>query len=347
MSSPVTSLNTSPIDELISFTTEENPEAPLDETLPVEPVVRDLDNSTEDTCNSKFPKDLPPRIRQNPLSQHKHALVTISDMETSPRARWHLNHRSIKAADLADMTIAFSERTPETMIPLQLYAWGRFQVQEVYNIERGEYSDMYVLRKFGGMFCDFFFFGSMTKFLRLSILKEVDSVFGGRCVENVYMIGQAPGNLDLERTRCIIEIEFSSEPNRKVRLAQYLSSLLHQMVHVYMYLFSCRVRKCHAKYMHIGSDHGAAFQDIACAVEKGARIFGLDLDLKRQLSFAAELASLLPRISSITDDNLEYWDFDRKRLRKQRNGFLMNFKAIPKCWTFHLYHEKKLDKPDM
>lgn len=87
--------------------------------------------------------------------------------------------------------------------------------------------------------------------------------------------------------------KFALKGNRRKRLGWYVSVLLHEMIHVFLQLFTCRQEGCYSSLRHVGkTGHGFAFQQIAYVVEKAVgdrRFLDLRLDLNRCKSLAQEL----------------------------------------------------------
>ena len=89
-----------------------------------------------------------------------------------------------------------------------------------------------------------------------------------------------------------------------------LGTLLHEMIHAFMFLYCCSSSKCHFDAESLGHTwHAAAWQDAAYAIEKAcndADFLGLDVDLDRMwhLTFEMKATGMQP------PRNVGRWGFD-------------------------------------
>jgi hypothetical protein len=66
------------------------------------------------------------------------------------------------------------------------------------------------------------------------------------------------------------------------------------VVHVFLYLWAYNLNPCSGAFENEGKGHGAAWQDMACALERACRdreFLGLDVKLNGAQSFAREVGN--------------------------------------------------------
>ena len=96
---------------------------------------------------------------------------------------------------------------------------------------------------------------------------------------------------------------------REDRLRNYVSVLLHEMIHAFMSLYACRRYNCDREPENVGvTGHGEAWCHTAQALEKGVgEHFAIFLDMKAMISYAREL-----RHAGGTPSSKVYeWGFDK------------------------------------
>jgi hypothetical protein len=90
----------------------------------------------------------------------------------------------------------------------------------------------------------------------------------------------------------LISIYESSEKDPKERLRLYIQTMLHEMIHVFIYNYACFCSRCKTKYEDDEgkTGHGKAWQSIAYEIEIFVRNeLDVDLNLNRVVSIAEEL----------------------------------------------------------
>jgi hypothetical protein len=109
---------------------------------------------------------------------------------------------------------------------------------------------------------------------------------------------QTPGDRPGELAR--IHIYRHHDDNRERRLTNYIAILLHECIHAFLEIYSCRTEnldgeKCHERPEHGGKDgHGEAFQVITSSLHEATRNL-LRLDLARYASMEYLLGMLVPK----------------------------------------------------
>ena len=80
--------------------------------------------------------------------------------------------------------------------------------------------------------------------------------------------------------------------DRKAGLRAYLGILLHEMIHVFLYTYSCRIGACNRLLQGMaGLGHSEAWMEIAFAIENSVKVLlGLEVDLLRKWCLVTELS---------------------------------------------------------
>lgn len=119
--------------------------------------------------------------------------------------------------------------------------------------------------------------------------------------------------------RSVIKLQKNLNTSRDKRLSSYLSTLLHEMCHSFMMVWSCDARSCYANDELLGTTgHGDAWQNTCTAVDKAVRKqFGLKFDMGRTVSYAHELAETGAQPSKI----MWFWEIDPNELARSIEYF--------------------------
>jgi hypothetical protein len=129
----------------------------------------------------------------------------------------------------------------------------------------------------------------------------------------------------------IFEIVESGNETRAQGMQSYIGTLLHEMIHAFIQVYTCRCAHCvkkHTEYEREGqTGHGRTWQVIAHAVEKFCcNELGLELDLSRAYALAEEIHAT--RVEMPYGDCLD-WELDDERV-----GDLCEFYGLREQRTF-------------
>jgi hypothetical protein len=196
---------------------------------------------------------------------------------------------------------ASKRRGPQLSL-LQMSAMGTFsdEIPTMRNmVEKASVTDIittgdlihlkYLLSLYFAAFDKLFFFGSL-QCCTLNLTPEFETLCMGTC------------GYDPSSGKVIITLYNFAETTFEDRMRRYLSTLLHEMVHAFLY--KRQYFHHHPNYIGHGyTGHGMAWQDIAYVVEQAANdptLLGLQLDLNRATSLAFEML-YIEKCCDITD----------------------------------------------
>jgi hypothetical protein len=111
------------------------------------------------------------------------------------------------------------------------------------------------------------------------------------------------------RNRIIINLRESEGRTRSEALSRYVGTLLHEMIHVFIYCWACDHGRCADGSGSHGRGHGPVWQDAAYALELAAKergFLGLNISLRRLDALAMEvhMTSKWPTASMLARWNL-------------------------------------------
>lgn len=163
-----------------------------------------------------------------------------------------------------------------------------------------------ILQLYFKMFDTIFFFGSLQD--RCKVYMQMNN--NGGPFDGISSIqAQNPLTGSIHSGIIIHELKIK---NREKLLQVYLSVLLHEMITTFLFTYACGSGDgCPDRKLNVC--YNAAWQDIAYALEKGAKdLLGLELSLFRKWTIVVELC----RDGGEALESMESWGFDDKSLRE-------------------------------
>jgi hypothetical protein len=113
-------------------------------------------------------------------------------------------------------------------------------------------------------------------------------------------------------------VDIADDRERRIR---QLGTLLHEMTHAFLELYSCFCQDCRRKLKHLGpTGHGFAWQDAAFAIELAANDPSF-LNLPVELGRYAALRTDLAEANEEAPRELSRWGFENRNNTFQRFGW--------------------------
>jgi hypothetical protein len=197
---------------------------------------------------------------------------------------------------LTERVISFSKLRGRHLSPLQRHALDCYHKDDIYNL-RGNinnFKNTDILGAFFNLFDKLFFFGTIKERCRVqfsSVESRVSRLQGYSKFSAVGIV--AFGERPKLRAKIKLYSGNETEPRRRLRLIGYIGTLLHEMIHTFLELWSCPNRDCNRRHEANGvTGHGYLFLDISYALQRAAMdrgLLGLDLDVTNECSLAEEL----------------------------------------------------------
>ncbi|KAL2063308.1 hypothetical protein VTL71DRAFT_5113 [Oculimacula yallundae] len=197
------------------------------------------------------------------------------------------------AAQLGMIIQSLVRRRGINLTPRQLSARSCFQSATalLLNLPTEPLEDERILIQYFDIFNGVFFFGAL-KFCKLRFEDDDENLGscagGGECLQERIHI---PDNF-----ACLIRIRpmISEFPNRESRLKEYMETLLHEMLHAWFSLFTCRCETCNEATDNIlgPSGHADGWQLASLAIQEASwPLLGTALDLGRVNGMISEYGS--------------------------------------------------------
>jgi hypothetical protein len=208
------------------------------------------------------------------------------------------------AQDLAELVIAFSKHRGSTLSEIQESALHSFHTETKYDLrDHITIPISAVIPAYFVLFDDLFFFGSLRDRCNLAIDREESLDVGrrGQMIGTEVKVKKKVFGL-VERTvgeqRCVIVLNshWAEFLGRHAMLKGYVETLLHEMCHAFLELWTCGHSGCVDGFDKLGKTrHGWIWQDVALAIENVVRdkhFLNLDLCLNREMSLALEVVTM-------------------------------------------------------
>jgi hypothetical protein len=204
-----------------------------------------------------------------------------------------------------------TRRREKNLSQNQQSALAEYKQQQIYKrLSSNKFRDEDVIRVYFDFFDELFYCGSLKKYCKvklssLSIKKLADLKW------RAFFWGSPP---KAHLVRVVIRI-FRRDviTDNMTRRIFYLGSLLHEMTHAFLELYSCWHSSCRLCLQHLGpTGHGFAWQDIAYAVEKAAndpKFLNLPVELGRYDSLHLELDEIKEHVPYL---DLSRWGSDKR-----------------------------------
>lgn len=237
------------------------------------------------------------------------------------------------ADHLAQRVVEFARYRGNDLSRLQLIAIDHYQHEPEYNIRDDSLSDDSFLRQYMKFFNDFFFFGTLTQKITIFMMVQEGHDFNWNA--KTVMSENRKGGLqqlivdNFYPTEKDIQYDIVMYPRLGIkdmveRRLQYLGTLLHEMIHVFLHCFTCDYPPCRSEFRQLGvSGHGKAWQDIALALEESVsapKHLNLTLDLNRAACLALERvqeADKFKLMLHIHEDDLLDWKFHKRDVQDE------------------------------
>ena len=231
----------------------------------------------------------------------------------------HYNHLDISELtkirhippDLVKKAQDETTRREKNLSQNQQSALAEYKQQQIYKrLSSNKFRDEDVIKVYFDFFDTLFYCGSLKKYCKvklssLSIKKLADLKW------RAFFWGSPP---KVHLVRVVIRI-FRRDviTDNMTRRIFYLGSLLHEMTHAFLELYSCWYSPCRACLQHLGpTGHGFAWQDSAYAVEKAANdlnFLNIPIELGCYDSLHFDLEEIKEHVPHL---DLSRWGLDKR-----------------------------------
>lgn len=225
---------------------------------------------------------------------------------------------------LAQTAIQYSELRGTHLTRLQKLAIHRYHHDPIFDITSppSGVNDLAVMTAYSQLFNELFFFGSLKDRIHLKFKENIESLdkelwgevvpHGNRKggLKRIWMTVKDPHH-DIKSYDLFIYSVAQEFDNRTDRLLQYISGLLHEMIHIYFNIWTCKKDRCSGGLDRLGrTGHGFLWLDVATALMiavKDEKFLNLSLSLNRSHSLAREMVVSRVRMPR---ENLTRWGLE-------------------------------------
>ena len=189
--------------------------------------------------------------------------------------------------ELSVLLISSAKDRGNGLSSCQAMELSRFRTKAKYDLRDHVtgYSREDVLKAYFYLFDELFFFGSIGPHCALH-LKVVEAR-----TDKATLNGKTQ-SLGKGRNILTIYLRKLEDRTRLEAMLGYVGTLLHEMIHVFMYCWACDHGRCADAIREDGAGHGPVWQDVAYALELAVRdrgFLGLKISLARADSLALEI----------------------------------------------------------
>lgn len=190
--------------------------------------------------------------------------------------------------DLALLLISNSKARGNELSSCQKTELSRYHKDAKFDLRDHvtRYSRVDVLNAYFYLFDELFFFGSINPRCSLRLKIQEPSTNGYTMNGRTESMGKGRRNI------VTLYLRKSEERTRFEAMSQYVGSLLHEMIHVFIFCWACDQGSCAERTHEGGVGHGQVWQDIAYFLEHAANdkeLLGLKLSLSRIEMLAQEV----------------------------------------------------------
>ncbi len=208
-----------------------------------------------------------------------------------------------------------ARRTGSNITSLQKEALAEIQRMTPFDPSAQEPEDFNIIHQWFRIFDRLFFLGSLEDYCTIEMIATDNTDYYGECVSNHLELGKfdhTPDDASCTIHMCQI-MEDPSDPT--TRLDSYLATLVHEMIHAVLEIYSCNCRlQCHAAKIHVTghSGHGRAWHHIFASIRDACpeflgRDIGLRADGEKEMAF--EILSRMGNQArvSLSKDQVRGW----------------------------------------
>lgn len=198
---------------------------------------------------------------RNSHKTHHHLELSRESLRASKLPCLYFHERKHKAQHLADLIKANYHASATSLTADQqdvLTVFNKAQSPDgdgfPYAASHTEESVNLALGTIFYIFDRFFFFSSMAlmhsrKDITIEVLDYLPNGFPGRCIHRVPFTFQEAflGGRFGGQSKVCVKIQKSNSEDRNVRMTFYVQTLLHQMIHAFLAIYSCRYHRCNCR----------------------------------------------------------------------------------------------------
>lgn len=253
-------------------------------------------------------------------TRHSHRRIYEEQLYENPEATFKQGRHNSR--NLADLIISFSKHRGSTLSDSQNSALNSFYTKPEYDLrDHIQFSTAEVVSAYFSLFDDLFFFGSLRDRCNLALDREESSYTGSRGQMTLIgtevrikrrVLGLVEKTFGEQGWTIVLNPPREEFPGRYAMMKAYVETLLHEMIHAFLELWTCDHKGCIDGFEKLGkSRHGKVWQEVALAIEDSVRDAGflnLDLYLNRETSLALEIVI---SDEDVLESYLRRWDMKR------------------------------------
>ena len=251
----------------------------------------------------------------NDIFHQRHKTVSKTELERGTKRLTQGRH---DATWLAERAISCAKQKELSPIQRRAFSYLTEQADKLNSLsssDRGMYDNLVIYAKF---FNQFYFFGSLREDVRLELHPQ-EATKAKRLGEST-VIPDGRG----VTIRIQIFTRVQEQPNPQKRWKLYMGTLIHEMIHAYLLLYSCSYQDCSSTWEKCGEyDHGVAFLDMAKVLQmdlKERDIVDIEPNLESSLARELVLSNRTPEREFVDLWGLDWRFLCWEYLRMKREG---------------------------